>query len=461
MNSGPPPACGPSLRASAGAWRWLFRGLLGVHVALCLALAAGLLLSVYETRSALEPPADAGGFLVLHEGRVHVAEPSLVPASFPAVKAAGELRIYVLGGSMAMGSPFVVQGRGAGEELFGLLGIPNEGGISTWIEAYLQAAAPDRPIRVVNAAAGGRDSAVVLTILEEILAVGEPDLLLVLSGNNETEPSKLDRDGFRLLPGHDVDELSSALGERFGARLGAMVAASAQAQVPLWVLTVPSNLEDWEPLDDDRVERGEVEAWLRDGEQEACVERLQALGPGDNARVAWELGRCLQAAGRGEEALGWYRMARDRDRMFLRARSSWNDRVRALDGRPGVRVVDLEAWLEARSLDGIPGHGEFVDACHMSIATNRRVGRMLAGELASAMLGTAPGALGDLEVPGPTARVLRRLLWLQRIKAARIRFAAWLQGEEVPQWQVDQQLQLALGPLSQVEQAWREVEQER
>ncbi len=77
------------------------------------------------------------------------------------------------------------------------------------------------------------------------------------------------------------------------------------------------------------------------------------------------------------------------------------------------------------------------------------------------MLGTAPGALGDLEVPGPTARVLRRLLWLQRIKAARIRFAAWLQGEEVPQWQVDQQLQLALGPLSQVEQAWREVEQER
>jgi hypothetical protein len=82
---------------------------------------------------------------------------NMVEQSFPARKPAVEFRAFVLGSSEAMGTPYVHQdiNRISGS----LFNMPNEGGISTWLEKYLQRQIPERSVRVVNAAKGGRDLA--------------------------------------------------------------------------------------------------------------------------------------------------------------------------------------------------------------------------------------------------------------------------------------------------------------
>ena len=83
-------------------------------------------------------------------------------------------RMFVLGGSFAMGTPYV-----NGEEPQS----GSEGGIASWLQGNLSARFPES-IEIVNAAAGGQDSRRVLEIGRETLEL-QPDLLLIAMGNNE------------------------------------------------------------------------------------------------------------------------------------------------------------------------------------------------------------------------------------------------------------------------------------
>lgn len=81
-------------------------------------------------------------------------------------KPEGTFRIFILGGSAALGTP---------DSAFG---------IGRVLEAMLRDAYPDREIEVVNAAMTAINSHVVLTIAREV-ARYEPDLFVVYLGNNE------------------------------------------------------------------------------------------------------------------------------------------------------------------------------------------------------------------------------------------------------------------------------------
>jgi len=194
---------------------------------------------------------------------------SLVQARFAGDK--GERwRMFVLGGSFAMGTPYV-----NGEQ-------PqhgDEGGIPSWVQGNLSARYPNR-VEVVNAAAGGQDSRRVVEISRQALGL-EPDLLLVAMGNNEgnldagrvrSQLRKLG--GYRLLrkvllqnrqperswfTPQDVDTTQLRAG--FQRRLHQLLEEADTASVPVLLATMPINLsylgfepgkiiqgKDWPPL---------------------------------------------------------------------------------------------------------------------------------------------------------------------------------------------------------------------
>ena len=176
---------------------------------------------------------------------------TLVSGHFRAVKG-DAWRLFVLGESFAMATPYVNQAQPQARE----------GGIASWLSADLQALYPSHPIEVINAAAGGQNSHRIRRIAEAVAAL-EPDALVVAACNNEgaLPPGRVDEilhqtGGYRLLAklaaplvspeersqftpqDPDVDAIRAA----FETNLRAIVAAAGAHHVPVLLCTMPVNL---------------------------------------------------------------------------------------------------------------------------------------------------------------------------------------------------------------------------
>ncbi|HCP46772.1 MAG TPA: hypothetical protein DIU15_12060 [Deltaproteobacteria bacterium] len=183
---------------------------------------------------------------------------SLVQTRFAADKGRG-FRMFVLGGSFAMGSPYA--------EVDGVevttLAEPNEqGGMPSWLQLHLAKRAPTSAVEVINAAAGGQNSGRVMDVAFEALQL-DPDVLLVATGNNEgaLAPSRMREQlhrlgGFRLLqklirPTNPEDRSwftaqdpdTAAVRDQFRNNLLAIVKAAAKQSVPVLLATLPVNLQ--------------------------------------------------------------------------------------------------------------------------------------------------------------------------------------------------------------------------
>ena len=185
------------------------------------------------------------------------AENSVAPTSFRADKGDG-WRLFVLGGSFIMGSPYIDL---ADNNSLPIATADEETGIPGWLQARLAPAYAPRLIEVVNAAAGGQNSGRVKDITAEVLAL-QPDVLFVCTGNNEgtLAPSRIREElhrlgGYRLLqklianaqPAKrpwftPQDPDTEAIREQFRHNIEAIVLATEQANIPLLLCTLPINL---------------------------------------------------------------------------------------------------------------------------------------------------------------------------------------------------------------------------
>ena len=227
-------------------------------VVLGLLLGGNAIIELLERRGLLETshPADRVQFVEERlfgsdgAGRWHTtryAEESLVRQSFPRDKG-DAYRVFALGGSFMMGSPYLLQG------------YPNRaGGIPFFVQEALQRANPERPIEVINVAAGAQNSSRVRGIAEQVLTL-DPDALLVASCNNEGEPPPStarvwlnQQGGYRLLkralaqdaPGSwftPQDRDTQRLREGFRSNLRWLLAEAERRGVPVFLATLPVNL---------------------------------------------------------------------------------------------------------------------------------------------------------------------------------------------------------------------------
>jgi lysophospholipase L1-like esterase len=163
---------------------------------------------------------------------------------------APDRRIFLVGGSFAMGGPFADPS--TGDE--------REGTPSSWLRAFLRASNPGLRVEVVNAGAMGQDSHRVRRV-SELLFDHHPSALVVASCNNEAwMPEGEVREALRSLGGyrlldrllrpepaarprlHTPTDNEDALRAQFEANLRDIARMGRERGVPVYLSTVPVNL---------------------------------------------------------------------------------------------------------------------------------------------------------------------------------------------------------------------------
>jgi tetratricopeptide (TPR) repeat protein len=375
-----------------------------------------------------------------------------LPILVPVEKPAEIFRIFVLGGSAAMGIP---------DPAFSF---------ARMLEVMLEKSYPNRAFEVHNVAMTAINSHVVRVIARDCARL-EPDLLIAYLGNNEVVgpygagtvfPGRAGRlglirssirvrgtrigqlmesvlrpprigptgswEGMEMFIGHRVTADDPRLGATyndFRANLLDMADAAADAGVPLLVSTVGVNLADSPPFDPvhaaglPEAERQRFATLVADGDElvaagdhtaAAAAYRIAVDIDGAHAGTHYRLARALVETGEFENALGHFAEARDLDALRFRADGRINHVIReAAAAHPAIVGVDGEAAL-AGSLEtahGIPGDGLFWEHVHLRFEGNYA--------LAAAHIEALGGVLGTRRAPIPSMEDC----------AGRLAFTAW------------------------------------
>lgn len=318
------------------------------------------------------------------------AADALIPSKFRVDKK-DAFRLFVVGGSFAMGSPYVQQS------------IPGEerGGMSAWIRARLSSHLSPRPVEVINAAAGGQNSHRVRSIVEELME-WEPDALFVATCNNEGSlaPSYISQSlhqshGYRALTKFLVPEKSlearsyyspqdadsQAIKDAFHRNLRSMAEMTREREIPLFLATLPVNLfyTGHNSIHEVNPQSGEFdpEALIEDAQ---CVPRGMALfqsGKFDEAIAVlekcvdiseairgigfshWQMGRHAEARAALEQSLELAPMNR--------CRPSYNQLIREIAGEYAhITLVDLDKTTREAGTHGMADPKLFLDYCHLT-----------------------------------------------------------------------------------------------
>lgn len=354
------------------------------------------------------------------------------PESFAAKKAAGEFRIFVLGGSTVQGRPY-----------------ESVTSFTTWLELSLNAAAPYQHWEVINCGGISYASYRLLPILEECLN-HEPDLIIFCEGHNEfledrsydhlkrmpaavawplqqaaqlrsynllragmlpilgSDPSAVSVDRALLGPEADTrldykggmelfhrdDGWRADVTAHFEFNLGRMVNLCKAADVPLLMVCPVSNL-DWrpfksEPGDLSEAERQEFERLLQHGSDTAKVSSLQAadifaqaasMDP-RHALAHYELGQCYLRLGQTAKARESLFQAREEDVCPLRMPDALRQRLLQVAKATGTPLLDAEALITAHSPEGFPGDHWMIDHVHPKIDGHKLIAEALLLQLA-------------------------------------------------------------------------------
>jgi len=301
-------------------------------------------------------------------------------------------RVVVQGGSSAAGFPY-----GKWASLAGMLG------------QRLKRIAPEREIEMISTAMSAVNSYALLDFAQEIIDI-RPDAVLIYAGHNEylgilgvgstfgaayspattrlllalrrlhlframqrvygalTEPTTqgaAQRSGTLMARvardraiAYDSTAFCAGV-EQFAHNLDALLAAYAQAGIPVFVGTLVSN-------------EGGQGPFINAPGATTSLSMLRELAPAapaeaNNAQAFFQLGDELRSAGRAEDARRAYVWARDLDALRFRAPSAMNRVITDSAAAHSATVVDVESALAKSSPDGIVGNELMLEHLHPNL----------------------------------------------------------------------------------------------
>jgi hypothetical protein len=349
------------------------------------------------------------------------------PQSFAAEKQPRTFRIFCLGGSTVQGRPYSV-----------------ETSFPTWLQLNLQAARPETNWEVLNCGGISYATYRLRPIMRELLAY-QPDLFVLYTGHNEfledrTYANLKDmppvlvrlhrtmlglrsyaladrwlaqrRRAAPTVMGADVQtklDLTAGLESyrrdpvwrrnvitHFHANLEAMARMAHDAGVPVMLVNPVVNLKDCPPF------KSEFRSDLSEHDRQqvrSLRERARRLGwtdvhqkinlleqaitfDGQHAQLLFLIGTCHAHIGQWGEAKHWFVRAKDEDVCPLRILEPMRDVIRDITVHHGLPLVDIQALIEARTEDGIPGDQWLLDHVHPTIAGHQLIADALCQAMA-------------------------------------------------------------------------------
>ena len=303
--------------------------------------------------------------------------------SFPALKPAGEFRVFILGGSS------IYNLYGQMENSYGDAG---------------------RRVRVVNLGGNSFGTARLLPVFDEVLGYS-PDLVLIYSGHNEFVDIRLVTDVLRATPLQR--ELRALLRPSRVCQLGELaVYKTGMRLMRMRKKRGPGFMRYFSTHKGPDTDRAGVYALYR--EYLAAMVKKAAAGkvPVELATVGYnrlsapagpaaavelhKKGLDLLREGKPEEALRLLDRALDMETTPLGANETSNGIVREIAGRYRVPLLDVDAVLAGQAPGGIPGYELFSDQCHFKDSTF--LGELFRKEIRAAITAgnrAGPGTAGN------------------------------------------------------------------
>jgi len=337
------------------------------------------------------------------------------PISFAKDKPERAQRIFILGGSSALGFPF-------GEQ----------GAFSEFLSQGLNQLDTGHSYQVINLAGFGYASYRVLRLLKEVSRY-QPDLVIIMTGDNEFLEKREYEErirflwlreklaGFRiycclkqlvykLVPepkkpmlGAHIKwehyiiepEMKEMVIKHFQFNLQEMAKICQNKKIPTLFLTSPANLKNFPPyysLHKKGITEKELKQWadyLFTAEQ-AMVEKNyeltimaleEALEIDPEYAYTWFLlGKAELEKKEFEKAKSAFSRALEKDAWQVRTISAFNQAVRELKGQK-IWVLDLIPVFSAQSPDGIPGKNVFYDHCHPRLEAHALIAKEIIQKL--------------------------------------------------------------------------------
>lgn len=243
---------------------------------------------------------------------------------------------------------------------------------------------------IINCGMGGYESYRINGVLEEVLKYS-PDLVVVLSGNNDTlEEScpglecELRRRKFRLyekyfsISNTGREARKQAALKMHEAMLLKMGAAAKKAGVPIVFCTLPAAVKDMPPRQPAPLESREFALGYRlfySGKPAEALQKFK-LGLATDQREPFfnfYAAKALEKLGREKEAAVYYSNALNFDSGMSRSGWERNNLIRRSAVAKGACVADLEKLFQSLAPDGLPGFAQFTDGMHWNVAYNKTV----------------------------------------------------------------------------------------
>ena len=388
---------------------------------------------------------------------------------FPVHKDARTLRVFCLGGSAAMGWPHDLT-----------MSYP------AFLEKKLQLLLPARKVEVINVAASTYASYRVKVVFDEIIRY-QPDLVLIYSGNNEflenilyPEDHRLGRPWRHSAIVRTIHQAVSRLREKkqvidiehyqptfltdialgntsplklspaqfrqvvahYQYSLETMVEAAQSQEVPVMLLTVPVNVQDWQPhasVHQASLDSGELAAWQNSYRQGLAAFReqaydvairhfIQALAVDDQyAELHYYIGQAYLGQAHLEEgkippARRHLTQSLEADAYPFRALPEFNAILQTTSRRRNVSLVDIAQVFSSQSPYGMVGSTVLVDHVHPTVASNQRIADavLLAMRDAGFLKGAKAFSLADVALPVPahaeaTLPLMQHLFLIYRV----------------------------------------------
>ena len=284
---------------------------------------------------------------------------------FKAVKAKDEVRIFVIGESVAVGTGGWLT-TDLGKEMFA-------------------SRFPGRKITIVNAGVGGYTSAQILSVAKEVVRY-KPDIMLVLMGNNifggiEYKTWRLLRFPFFMRQLYlnswvfrtIIDWLYSR-GEisnyydikEFQQDYEDLANLLSRKKIPFVVFTLPANYADFPPWQDIRKEHIIPMLLIEEGRFQ---EALELINPGSDAVLWFMKGYALRGLGLYAEARQAYLNALDISPSNRTPRAV-NTIIRVIAEKYPAVLIEIDKLFERISETGLTGDNFFSDNCHWCSAYN-------------------------------------------------------------------------------------------